>query len=215
MKKSSLLLVVSVFFSMIMSSCNSNDKNNDLSIDEIIVDKSEIVMENILSRTSVRKFDTKKVEDTKVEKLLRAAMAAPTDRNLQPWHFIVLNTPESVAAYAGNGERAERVKNTPLIIVICGDTTRMQEQPNRELWIQDVSAATENLLLAAHALDLGAVWTTIYPLQEKIDETKERLHLPEKLIPLCAVRIGYPQKDYNMEPKNKWDEQKITYGVYR
>lgn len=177
--------------------------------------EAQAVLDNIMTRASVRGFIEKPVEQEKVDLMLRAAMAAPTDKNKQPWHFIVLNTPESISQYAGEGRHAERMKKTPLIIVICADTTRMQQGDVREIWVQDLSAATENLLLAAHALDLGAVWTTVYPLANRVENVQQKLNLPGNLIPLCAVRIGYPNPERPSQPKDKWDEKKVTYGLWK
>ena len=134
--------------------------------------EAQAVINNIMTRASVRGFIEKPVEQTKIDLMLRAAMAAPTDKNKQPWHFVVLNTPEAIAQYAGEGRHAERMKKTPLIIVLCADTTRMQQGEVRDIWVQDISAATENLLLAAHALELGAVWTTIYPLAKRVENVQ-------------------------------------------
>ena len=177
--------------------------------------KSQIVIDNIMTRASVRGFLQQPVPQEKIDTLLRAAMAAPTDSNLLQWHFVVLNTPETVAKLYGEGERAERMKKTPLVIVVCADTTRMQDGEVRSIWIQDVSAATENMLLAAHALGLGAVWTTVYPIQAKVESISKKLNLPQNLIPLCAVRIGYPNPERKAKPKDKWDENKVTYGLWK
>lgn len=177
--------------------------------------EAQAVMNNIMTRASVRGFIEKPVEQEKIDLMLRAAMAAPTDKNRQPWHFVVLNTPESIAQYAGEGRHAERMKKTPLVIVVCADTTRMQQGEVRDIWVQDLSASTENLLLAVHALDLGAVWTTIYPLATRVQNVQQRLHLPANLIPMCAVRIGYPNPERPAQPKDKWDEKKVTYGIFK
>lgn len=177
--------------------------------------EAQAVINNIMTRASVRGFIEKPVEQTKIDLMLRAAMAAPTDKNKQPWHFVVLNTPEAIAQYAGEGRHAERMKKTPLIIVLCADTTRMQQGEVRDIWVQDISAATENLLLAAHALELGAVWTTIYPLAKRVENVQQKLNLPGHLIPMCAVRIGYPNPERPAQPKDKWDEQKVTYGPWK
>ena len=177
--------------------------------------EAQAVINNIMTRASVRGFIEKPVEQTKIDLMLRAAMAAPTDKNRQPWHFVVLNTPEAIAQYAGEGHHAERMKKTPLVIVLCADTTRMQQGAVREIWVQDLSAATENLLLAAHALELGAVWTTIYPLVKRVQGVQQKLNLPGHLIPMCAVRIGYPNPERPAQPKDKWDEKKVTYGPWK
>ena len=173
--------------------------------------EAQAVINNIMTRASVRGFIEKPVEQEKIDLMMRAAMAAPTDKNRQPWHFVVVNTPEAMAKYAGEGRHAERMKKTPLLIVVCADTTRMQQGEVRDIWVQDLSAATENLLLAAHALELGAVWTTIYPLAARVENVQKKLDLPGNLIPLCAVRIGYPNPERPAQPKDKWDAEKVTY----
>lgn len=180
-----------------------------------VSEQAKVVLNNIMTRASVRGFVEKPVEQEKIDLMLRAAMAAPTDRNLQPWHFVVLNTPETVAQYYGDGERAARMRKTPLVIVVCADSTRMQDGETRSIWIQDISAATENLLLAAHALDLGAVWTTVYPLEARVQNVREKLNLPAHITPLCAVRIGYPNPERPAQLKDKWDENKVTYGLWK
>lgn len=177
--------------------------------------EAQAVINNIMTRASVRGFIEKPVEQDKIDLMLRAAMAAPTDKNKQPWHFVVLNTPETISSYYGDNPRAERMKKTPLVIVVCADTTRMQQGEVRDIWVQDLSASTENLLLAAHALDLGAVWTTIYPLEKRVQDVQQRLNLPGRLIPMCAIRIGYPNPERPAQPKDKWDEQKVTYGFWK
>lgn len=177
--------------------------------------EAQAVINNIMTRASVRGFIEKPVEQEKIDLMLRAAMAAPTDKNKQPWHFVVLNTPETISSYYGDNPRAERMKKTPLVIVVCADTTRMQQGEVRDIWVQDLSASTENLLLAAHALDLGAVWTTIYPLEKRVQDVQQRLNLPGRLIPMCAIRIGYPNPERPAQPKDKWDEQKVTYGLWK
>lgn len=174
--------------------------------------QAEAVLRNIMSRTSVRKFKQQPVEDAKIEALLRAGMASPTSGDMQPWHFVVLKDKKDIEAYAASNKyHAEDIKKTPLFIFVCADTTRMAEGQGRELWVQDLSAVSENILLAAHALGLGACWTTIYPIQKKVLGISRTLKLPANLIPLNGIIIGYP--DEPLQPKDKWDEKKITYGI--
>lgn len=196
----------SLILMMMLTSLNSHAQMSN---------EAQAVINNIMTRASVRGFIEKPVEQTKIDLMLRAAMAAPTDKNRQPWHFVVLNTREAIAQYAGEGHHAERMKKTPLVIVLCADTTRMQQGEVRDIWVQDLSAATENLLLAAHALELGAVWTTIYPLEKRVQSVQQKLNLPGHLIPMCAVRIGYPNPERPAQPKDKWDEKKVTYGPWK
>ena len=196
----------SLILMMMLTSINSHAQ---------ISNEAQAVINNIMTRASVRGFIGNPVEQEKIDLMLRAAMAAPTDKNRQPWHFVVLNTPEAIAQYAGEGHHAERMKKTSLVIVLCADTTRMQQGEVRSIWVQDLSAATENLLLAAHALELGAVWTTIYPLEKRVESVQKKLNLPGHLVPMCAVRIGYPNPERPAQPKDKWDEKKVTYGPWK
>ena len=172
----------------------------------------EAVLANIMTRTSIRHFEQKPVEAAKVEKLLRAGMAAPTAGDMQPWHFVVLQDSADIYAYAEtNARHGDDIRATPLLIFVCADTTRMSPGMGRDLWIQDCSAVSENILLAAHAMSLGAVWTTVWPIEKKVAGISRALHLPGNLIPLNCICIGYPAEQH--EPKDKWDPAKITYGL--
>lgn len=163
-------------------------------------------IENIMTRTSIRKFKAQKVEPCKVEKMLRAGMAAPTAVNKQPWHFVVVDKPELLAQMGRQAQQA------PLAILVCGDFTKTLEEEGREFWIQDCSAATENILLAAHALGLGAVWTAAYPVNGRTKTYRSVLNIPEHIVPLCAILIGYP--DESPAPKDKWKPENITYNAF-
>ena len=177
------------------------------------VDNSELVLENIMTRTSIRAYEKDKpVEQEKVEKMLRAGMAAPTAVNKQPWHFVVLNERSTIDSFAVVNPNKEKMLQSPLIIVVCGDMTKAMEGDARQFWIQDTSAATENILLAAHAMGLGAVWTALYPNQERVKEAARVLDLPDQIVPLCAVVIGYPAE--KPEPKDKWQESNVSYNKF-
>ena len=168
------------------------------------------VIDAIMTRTSIRKYQDRPVEQEKVELMLRAAMAAPTAVNKQPWHFVVLNTKEAIGRLADAGQRGgEMVRNAAPVVVVCGDMDKALEGKARDFWILDASAATENLLLAAHALGLGAVWTGVYPMKERMDTTAKALALPENLVPLATILIGYPAE--SPAPKDKWKPENVTY----
>lgn len=167
-------------------------------------------IENIMTRSSIRTFKQQPVENGKIDTLLHAGMAAPTSRDMQPWHFVVIKDKDAIEKYASTNPRhGDKIRKTPLIIIVCGDTTRMQPGENRDFWVEDCSAASENILLAAHALGLGAVWTSVYPETRKVKAFSKNLNLPGNLIPLNSIMIGYP--DEPADVKNKWDESKITY----
>ena len=174
-------------------------------------DNSQAAIENIMTRTSIRQYKDQPVEQEKIDIMLKAAMAAPTAVNLQPWHFIVINDKNTIKLLSG-----QQPTNAPLMIAVCGDTdkTTMPDGNGKlpDFWVQDVSAATENLLLAAHAQGLGAVWTGVYPVMERVAEVANVLNCPNNIIPLAVVRIGYP--DESPEPKDKFKQENISYNKF-
>ena len=169
-------------------------------------------LETIMTRTSVRKYADKPVEKEKIEAMLRAGMAAPTAVNKQPWHFVVINDKAKLNELAAANPRAKMLQTAPLAIVVCGDMTKALQGKGQEYWIQDCSAATENILLAAHAQGLGAVWTGVYPMDDRIQPLSKTLKLPETVIPLCTIVIGYPAEQ--PKPKDKWKPENISYNEY-
>ena len=108
--------------------------------------------------------------------------------------------------------RAGMVKQAPLAIVVCGCLDKTLEDTEQEFWIQDCSAATENILLMAHGLGLGGVWTALYPLKERYEGMQQLLHLPKTMIPLNTLIIGYPKNQ--AEAKDKWKEENISYNKW-
>jgi nitroreductase len=149
--------------------------------------------ETIMTRRSVRKFTSGEVGDDLVEKLLRAAMQAPSANNGQPWHFIVIRDRAILDEIPSFHPFAQMVKQAPLAILVCADT---RDERSPDYWVLDCSAATENLLLAAHALDLGAVWLGIHPRQERMEKIIPLVKLPEGVKPLALVAIGIPAEHH-------------------
>lgn len=175
-------------------------------------DKSEIVYNNILSRTSIRAYSNKAIEKEKIEKLLRAGMSAPSAMDARPWHFIVINNKKVLQKLAESSATNKSAASAPLAIAVCGDMDLALEGDGQECWIQDCSAASENILLQANALGLGAVWTSTYPSEERQNKVREILNLPSEIKPLNIIVIGYPSS--NQKPKDKWDETAISYNEY-
>ncbi len=175
-------------------------------------ENSKAMLETILTRTSIRKYTDQPVEKEKIEAMLRAGMAAPSAVNKQPWHFVVVTDKEKLAGLATANPNAGMAAKAPLAIVVCGDMTKALEGGGRAFWIQDCSAATENILLAAHAQGLGAVWTGTYPNEERVAAASEVLKLPEYIIPLCTIVIGHPAE--NPTPKDKWNPENVSYNVF-
>lgn len=170
-------------------------------------------IENIMTRTSVRKFDPRHAitADT-VEILLRAAMAAPTAMNRQPWAFIVVDD-RAVLDDLLSASPYSRLETAPMAIIHCGDMSLALEGTTRDFWTQDVAAATENILLAANALGLGSVWTGVYPDTVRVEGVRRVLGLPDSIIPLSIVPIGYPAT--KPEPKDKWAPSKVHHNGWK
>lgn len=173
---------------------------------------ADAVIENIMTRTSIRAFTDQPVDEATVEKILRAGMAAPTAVNRQPWAFVVVNDREQMERLRAAHPFAQMLKSAQLAIVVCGDMKRALTGPVRAYWIQDASAATENILLAAHGLGLGAVWCGVYPNPDVLPKVTEILDLPSHIIPLNIIPIGYPAE--TPEPKDKWKPENIHYNKW-
>ena len=170
-------------------------------------------IENIITRTSVRSYTDREVTKEQVDTLLRAAMAAPTARNSQPWRFMVIDKKETLGWIAENFNSMTMAKEAAVAIVMCGDMTAALEGEGRDYWVQDVSAATENLLLAAHAMGLGAVWCGIYPVSDRVTQFTDKFGFPENIIPMACVCIGYPSGETT--PKDKWKPENIHYNTWK
>jgi nitroreductase len=143
----------------------------------------------ILSRRSVRKYTSESVTDDQVTELLKAAMSAPSAGNQQPWCFVVVRSQEVLERIPTVHPYAAMTPHASVVIAVCGDLTGMK-YPG--YWVQDCSAATENVLLAAHEMGLGAVWMGVYPTEERVEGVRQLLGLPEHIVPLSLVAVGYP-----------------------
>lgn len=153
-------------------------------------------LEILFKRSSVRRYVNKPVESEKIEMLLKAAMQAPSAGNEQPWYFMVISERQTLDKLADLHPYAKMLKQAPLAIVVIGDPSKVIfDGPWKEAWIQDCSAATQNILLAATALDLGSVWLGNYPDPQRIKGARELLGIPENLVPFSIVSIGYPAEN--------------------
>ena len=171
--------------------------------------KNEAI-ENLMTRVSVREFSGEKISAEQIDTLLRAAMAAPSALNKQPWAFVVV-TDEKIIAQLGEALPSSRCSNHPACAFIpCGDLSKTIEGDLAAFWINDVSAATENLLLAAHAMGLGAVWTGLHPDMNRVSMVQQLLGLPEHIIPLCVVPVGVPAEQPAV--KDKYKPENIHYN---
>ena len=164
-------------------------------------------LEAMLTRRSIREYTSQAVPDELVQRLLEAAMQAPSAGNQQPWHFILMTEHGQLNALAGILRFGQMLRYAPLGIAVCADLS-LTKHPG--YWVQDCSAATQNLLLAAHALGLGAVWLGVYPIDERVAGVKQILGLPEQVIPLCVVALGYPAA-VPEPPGTRYDKARVHH----
>ena len=143
----------------------------------------------IMTRRSVRRFSDEPVDDATVTALLRAAMQAPSAANEQPWAFVMIDDRAALDAIPAFSPYAGWAKAAPLGILVCADTRNL---PFPGFWCQDCSAAIENLLLAAHALGLGGVWTGVYPLEDRVAGFARHCRLPDGVVPVGFLVLGHP-----------------------
>lgn len=203
-----VLLGAGVVTLAVLLALNHNDMKDTIDSNTV---RNDAALDCIMTRTSVREYTDKQVPDSVVETLLKAAMAAPTAMNKQPWQFVVV-TDKAVREAIAQADQYIRAKEAPLVIVACGDLAKEEEGEGRDFWIQDVSAATENILMAAHAQGLGAVWCGIHPIKAREKAIADILGLPKDIIPLSAVCIGYPAHEH--QPKDKWNPKAVHYDKY-
>lgn len=200
-----------VLAAAMLTACTQKE-NNGMNTEDAVLSAEQAVLSNIMTRTSIRQFTGDKPSDQQIETLLRAAMAAPTAVNKQPWAFVVVDDRALLDTIGTRYPNTRINENVHVAIVLCGDLTKALEGEAQDFWIHDVSAATENLLLAAHAMGLGAVWCGIYPSAERTQGVQDILHLPSHIIPLCVVPVGQPGED--PAPKDKWNEENIHHNLW-
>lgn len=173
-------------------------------------EKAQIILDNIMTRTSDRMFDpAKTIDEETLQVILQAGMAAPSAVNRQPWQFVVVTNRQLLDQLGAALPYCHAATMAPAAIVVCGDKSRFLEGEDNELWVQDVSAASENILLAAHALGIGSVWTCLYPHQDRMASAYEILQIPEDFVPFNVILLGYPSMTHT--PLNKWNPAAITY----
>ena len=154
----------------------------------------------IMTRRSIRRYSGEAVDPAHIDTILAAAMAAPSAGNQQPWRFVVLTEHDRLVAAAATTPYGAMLREAAFAIVICADTTELKHPT---MWEQDCSAATQNALLAAHALGLGAVWLGFWPKTERVDPLKEVLGLPQGIEPLSVLAIGIPAEE--KPPSERFD----------
>lgn len=166
----------------------------------------QTLIDLILSRHSVRKFTGQSIKEEDLDTIVRAGMAAPSAMNIQPWSFIVVTDKTILSNLCKSLPYAKMLDSAGAAIIVCGDSKEAN-------WVVDCAAATENILLAAHALGYGAVWTAVYKYESRIEPVRKECKIPNDIIPLNVIPIGI-SFDKNGKPLDKYDESKIHRNVW-
>ena len=172
---------------------------------------ADVVITNIMTRTSIRSYTAEPITDSQIETLLKAGMAAPSALNKQPWKFVVVRNRAKLKEIADSIGPSRSAASAACVIAVCGDMTKTLDGVGRDFWIHDCSAATENILLTAHALGLGAVWMGIFPDTDRVKVVRSVLDIPDNQEVLCLIAIGHPAE--NPTPKDKWDPENYRVVV--
>jgi nitroreductase len=169
-------------------------------------------IECILSRHSVRQFTGEKIKEEDLSLIVKAGMAAPSAVNIQPWAFIIV-TDKNILQNLCNGLLyAKMLDKAGAAIIVCGIPSKDKRMP-QDFWMYDCSAASENILLAVHALGYGAVWTAVYNNERLIQTVRKECKIPENIIPLNVIPIGIPP-DKNIKAIDKYKESNVHKNIW-
>ncbi|GAA0179531.1 nitroreductase family protein [Clostridium sediminicola] len=163
----------------------------------------------IYERRSIRKYTDQYVSIDTIKELLKAGMCAPSAGNEHPWDFIVVRDSEKLFEITKVQHYSNMLKEAKVAIIVCGNLKKVKYQA---YWIQDCSAASENILLAAHSLGLGAVWLGVYPDSDVVEGISKIFDLPQQVIPLSIISIGYPAEEKTT--KDKYNEKAVHYDKW-
>ena len=185
-----------------VSSSSSSESSKDASIDN-----DNKVLQTILNRKSVREFSDKEISQDLIDNLLKAGMSAPSSRDRRPWHFIVISDKAILEILGNQLKNASCLKSANKAIIVCGD-----DELSDNCWYLDCSAATQNILIAAESMGLGAVWTAVYPYDDRSEVVNKTFSLAKNIHALTIIPLGYPLE--KSEPKNKFDAARVHYNKW-
>ncbi|MEK6731479.1 MAG: nitroreductase family protein [Pseudomonadota bacterium] len=168
-------------------------------------------LETILTRRSTRRFSNEPISDETIQTLLNAGMSAPSACNQQPWHFIVVKDRALLDKIAEMHPCAKMCTQAPLAIIPCADPD-LQTKIGKDFWIQDLSAATQNILLTARALELGAVWCGVHPRKEHEKNIHAIFQIPKNIIPFAVIAIGYT--DVKQVPVDRYKTDRVHANMW-
>ena len=163
-------------------------------------------MDEIFERVSIRKYLDKTVEKEKIEKILRAAMAAPSAGNQQPWEFYVVTDKEKIKALSECSPYSGCAANAPVVLVPCYRTEGLMFP---EFDTIDLSIATENAWLEITSLGLGGVWLAVAPIEDRVEKVKAVLDIPDSLVPFALLPFGYPAEDRPQQ--DRYEEARVHF----
>lgn len=163
-------------------------------------------MNAIFRRRSIRRYTQQEVSDTLIKTLLEAGMSAPSAGNQRPWQFVVIKDEAMLQKLSEASPYAKMIPNAAVAILVCGDSER---EVHQGFWVQDCSAATENILIEAEDNGLGAVWIGMYPREERVEFLRDILNIPEHIVPFALLSIGYPAE--TKDTSNRYDESRVHY----
>ncbi|ASB50997.1 nitroreductase family protein [Alkalitalea saponilacus] len=166
----------------------------------------------IYNRKSVRNFTNQQITKAQLTELVRSGMAAPTAVDKRPWAFVAIDDRQTLDKLAEVLPYARMLKQATGAIMVGGDLDKALSGIEQAYWVQDCSAATQNILLAAESMGLGAVWTGVHPVKEREETVKQILGLPENIVPLNVIAIGYPTGID--KHKDKWDESILHWNKW-
>jgi len=166
-------------------------------------------MDAIYKRRSIRKYTSKRVPDEKLLEFVKAGMNAPSAGNQQPWRFVIVTERSILDRIPDVHPYAEMLKQAPAAILVCGD---LGLESHKGYWVQDCSACTENILLEIADQGFGGVWLGVYPREERVEGLRKLLNIPENVVPLALIAVGYPAEQ--KPPKNEFDKSRIRYNSW-
>lgn len=182
------------------------ERNKAIESAELIENES---LKNITTRKSIRKYTTEKISDAQIKTLLNAGFCAPSARNIRPWHFIVLNDHNHLSEISNHNIYTGMLKQADLCIVVCGD---YEIQPINEFILADTCAATQNILLAAHGIGLGAVWCGVVQGSDWEKYLITELKLPNNMKPISVIAIGDPAEE--RVANERYETEKVHYEIW-
>jgi nitroreductase len=167
------------------------------------------VQEALLNRRSIRKYKYQKINKEHFDKILKAAMYAPSAMNLQAWQFVVIDDKDILIETIKSIPYAEMLKQCAAAILVCGDSSI---EKNESWLLQNCSAVTENILLSAHGLGIGSCWIAIHGMDDAYKNIKVQFNLPENIVPVSLISLGYP--DEVIKAEERFNEEKIHYNKW-